>query len=104
MTERLLDQHRRDALHHGGVLPAMWLQPGFVVRIGGWLGDRWGGGAALTIESTEFDPARSYLDSSLGVSRGYIRLNGFFDVAQHDLIELLRPQIATPVQWRWRMR
>lgn len=108
-----LKQETNAALAHGGVLPAMWLDRGYIVRVQSWLGDRWGGGHWWEVVSLTFDPLRSKLEPSMGRMFGYVTIalraeryhvEETHEVmrAQHDLIELIRPHIATPTQWRLR--
>lgn len=108
LIRRQLKHDERIARAHGGVLPAMWLERGFVVRVASWLGDRWGGGPLWEVTELRFDPTYG-TGTKFGFVEIYMRRNNgsfteVFDVfrSQHDLIELVRPRIATPAQWRAR--
>jgi len=101
----------RQALTHGRIA-AMWLAPGFVVRMQSWLGDCMGGGSPATVVAVESDPPMSVIDAKLGRMHGFVSItlrdvHRGYDVytltcRAYDLVELVRPEIATPTQWRSR--
>lgn len=106
-----LEREVREAATHGQ-LAAMWLAPGFVVRMQSWLGDRMGGGSPAVVVSLAFDPSTSVVDQRLGRAYGFVAvtlrdvLYGYDTYTlicrAEDQVELVRPVIATPTQWRSR--
>lgn len=103
LIRRLLKLEKRDALAHGGMMPAMWLARGFIVRVQSWLDDRWGGGPWLEVVCVlPDDRMLGYVNISLRAERNGIEETHEVTRAMEDPIELLRPHIATPTQWRLR--